>query len=185
MHTPAARTLAGWTPLTAFDRDLFDDYVAFTADPATTLRETSTAAHLTASALVFDDDLAHVLLCFHRKGQFWVQFGGHIEPEDESLFAAAEREAIEESGVRELTALSPGPVDLNRHALAAAFGTCRVHWDVGFAFTAPRTAKIVTSDESDDVAWWPVDALPDGAVDGLGARLARVIMSLTNLHAAD
>lgn len=185
MHTPVARTLADWTPLTAFDRDLYDDYVAFSADPATTLRETSPAEHLTASAMVFDDELTHVLLCFHRKGRFWVQFGGHIEPGDASLFAAAEREGIEESGVRELTPFSLAPVDLNRHALAAAFGTCRVHWDVGFAFTAPRAAKIVTSDESDDVAWWPVDALPDGAVDGLDTRLARAIASLTTLRAAD
>ncbi len=32
--------------------------------------------HITASYLVFDSALHHVLLQFHTKGQFWIQFGG-------------------------------------------------------------------------------------------------------------
>lgn len=178
MHTPAARTLAAWTPVTGFDHALYDDYLTFAADPAASFRDTSAAEHLTASGMVFDEDRTHVLLCFHRKGQFWVQFGGHLEAEDESLFAAALRETTEESGVRNLVPLSAAPVDLNRHSLAAAFGTCRVHWDVGFAFTAPRCAVPVTSSESEYVAWWPVDALPPTAVDGLQPRLARALETL-------
>ncbi|MBW8810801.1 MAG: NUDIX domain-containing protein, partial [Lysobacter sp.] len=35
----------------------------------------------------------------HRKGGFWVQCGGHLEPDDATLSAAALREATEESGI--------------------------------------------------------------------------------------
>ena len=83
-----------------------------------------------------------LLLCFHRKGLFWVQTGGHIEPGDHSVPVAALREAREEAG---LTALSliPGVLDLDRHELGAAFGPCRTHWDVGFAALATLSSPEV------------------------------------------
>ena len=84
------------------------------------------------------------------------------------------REAREESGVAGLRLL-PDPVDLDRHALGGAFGRCREHLDVAYAAVAPAGAVPRTSDESDDVAWWPVAALPDGVVADLPARLDRVV----------
>lgn len=32
----------------------------------------------------FSHDFEHVLLCYHRKGQFWVQPGGHLEAAEET-----------------------------------------------------------------------------------------------------
>ena len=52
--------------------------------------------HLTASCFVLSPDLGQVLLTHHRKGGFWVQLGGHLEPTDTSLADAARREAREE-----------------------------------------------------------------------------------------
>ena len=49
-----------------------------------------------------------------------------------------------------------------------------MHWDVGYALLADPAAATAVSDESDDVAWFPVDALPDGAVTDLPRRLAAV-----------
>ena len=63
------------------------------------------------------------------------------------------------------------PIDVDRHALSNRFGRCTVHWDVGFAAIASDDAQPVVSDESDDVAWWPVDALPPDAAPGLADRL--------------
>ena len=45
----------------------------------------------------------------------WLQMGGHCEPEDATLAAAALREATEESGIAGLTLLPGGPVRLDRH----------------------------------------------------------------------
>jgi 8-oxo-dGTP pyrophosphatase MutT (NUDIX family) len=134
-------------------------------------------AHLTASALVLDATATKVLLTLHRKGGFWAQFGGHCEPGDPTLLAAAMREATEESGVDGLLAVSDEPVDLDRHALSSAFGPCAEHLDVRYAVVAPDGAAPVVSDESSDVAWFPVDALPHGAVDLdrlVGAAVAAV-----------
>jgi 8-oxo-dGTP pyrophosphatase MutT (NUDIX family) len=122
-------------------------------------------AHLTASVLVLDATASHVLLTLHRKGGFWGQLGGHCEPTDETLAGAALREAREESGIDDVQLVGDLPVDLDRHALSSAFGTCGEHLDVRYAAVVPAGAQPVTSDESHDVAWFPVDALPDGCVD--------------------
>jgi 8-oxo-dGTP pyrophosphatase MutT (NUDIX family) len=129
-------------------------------------------AHLTASALVLDHAGERVLLTLHRKGGFWGQLGGHCEPQDGTLAAAALREATEESGIAGLRLVGDAPVDLDRHALSTAFGTCGEHLDVRYAVVAPPGAEPVVSEESDDLAWFPAGALPPAAVDDLG-RLVR------------
>ncbi|HSP76112.1 MAG TPA: NUDIX domain-containing protein, partial [Cryobacterium sp.] len=166
-HVTSARSvqtlLAGWTPIDPAQRRLRNDYVAFVrAGLGSALDRDGSAEHLTASCFVFTPDLGHVLLCFHRKGQFWVQLGGHIEATDLSVAAAALREAREEGGITDLSPFGAGPgdgspvdgfpVDVHRHALSSRFGRCTTHWDIGFAAVAPADATPVTSDESEDVA---------------------------------
>ena len=102
-----------------------------------------------------------VLLTLHRKANAWFQFGGHLEVGDPTLWAAARREAREESGIDTLEPL-PRPVQLDRHTLVGSFGTCREHLDVRYAAVAPAGARARVSAESHDVRWWPVDALPEG-----------------------
>jgi 8-oxo-dGTP pyrophosphatase MutT (NUDIX family) len=118
-------------------------------------------AHLTASCLVLDASGTRVLLTLHRRAREWFQFGGHLEVGDASLWAAARREAREESGLEGLEPL-PDPVQLDRHTLVGSFGRCREHLDVRYAATAPADAVARVSVESLDVRWWPVDALPGG-----------------------
>ena len=133
------------------------------------------ASHLTASCFVLSPAGDQVLLTLHRKGGFWVQPGGHVETTDATLAQAALREAREETGMATLGLAPghPGPFDLHRHALSAAFGTCREHLDVAYLAVAEPDAAVRTSPESDDVAWWPLEQLPESAVPDLPARLAR------------
>ena len=58
-------------------------------------------------------DVTCVLLCFHQKGQLWVQLGGHVEPGDDSVAAAAYREAWAGSGLAHLVQHGMVPVDLS------------------------------------------------------------------------
>jgi 8-oxo-dGTP pyrophosphatase MutT (NUDIX family) len=154
---------------------LRDDYLAFLDERGAGASDRDSGReHLTSSCFVFTPDLSRILLCFHRKGRFWVQLGGHIDSTDPSVSAAAFREAVEEGGIV-VDPLSERPVDVDRHALTAGFGRCAVHWDVGFAAVAPLGSVPVVSDESDDVRWWPVNALPSDVPDGFGDRVRRVI----------
>lgn len=173
-----ADQLESWTPTSRHLAILRSEYLTYLADGGTATRDAS-PQHLTASTFVLSPDLQHVLLCYHRKGQFWVQVGGHVEPGDVDLAAAAAREAHEESGLVGLELLRSTPVDLDRHGLGDGFGRCAVHWDVGYVALAPADSVPVVSDESDDVAWWPVDALPAEVPPHFAGRLARVLAELS------
>lgn len=125
-------------------------------------------AHFTASCLVVDPGAEHVLLTLHPKVGRWLQFGGHLEEHDSSVAAGALREALEESGLTAATLqLRPGPAQLDRHALGSGFTRCTEHLDLRWIAIAAEGAEPVASDESDDVAWWPVDALPEDMDDSL------------------
>jgi 8-oxo-dGTP pyrophosphatase MutT (NUDIX family) len=123
--------------------------------------------HLTAGALILSADRSRVLLTLHGKARRWFHTGGHCEPRDTTLAGAALREATEESGVEGLT-IDPDPLDLDAHWVAFCGPSERVrHLDVRFLALAPAGAEPVVSEESLDVRWWPVDALPTDDADML------------------
>ena len=64
--------------------------------------------HVTASGLVLSPDGSSVLLVLHRRLGRWLQPGGHLEPGDPDIAAAARREVREETG---LTPPSPEEPD--------------------------------------------------------------------------
>ncbi|MFE6824364.1 NUDIX hydrolase [Streptomyces sp. NPDC057690] len=105
--------------------------------------------HVTASALVIDPERGRVLLTLHKKMRMWLQMGGHCEPADETVRAAALREATEESGIGGLALLPGGPVRLDRHPTPCAW-----HYDVQYAALAPAGAVEAISDESLDLRWF-------------------------------
>jgi 8-oxo-dGTP pyrophosphatase MutT (NUDIX family) len=170
------KRLEEWSPAAAAQVRLRGEYLVFVRDlQAAAVDRDGGREHLTGSCFVLTPDLSQVLLCFHRKGQFWVQLGGHVESRDKSVAAAAYREAREEGGITELRPLGTMPVDLHRHRLSSSFGTCRVHWDVGFVAFADGAAVPVVSAESEDVAWFSVDRLPAQVPEDFAVRLRTVL----------
>lgn len=161
LHADAVDVLTTWDAPDAAQARLRDAYLEHLAAHADGVAKAGPPAHLTASCVVLDPGGDQVLLTLHRRANAWFQFGGHLETGDVSLWAAARREAREESGIAELEPL-PQPVQLDRHVLVGAFGRCREHLDVRYAAVAPSGARPAVSTESHDVRWWPVDALPEG-----------------------
>ncbi|MFI8203453.1 NUDIX hydrolase [Streptomyces sp. NPDC085937] len=154
---------------------LRDAYLGHLAAHPDGLWKACGAGHVTASALVVDPERGRVLLTLHRKLRMWLQMGGHCEPGDATLAAAALREATEESGVTGLTLVAGGPVRLDRHPIPPP---CHCHFDVQYAALAAPDAVHAVSDESLDVRWFPYDEVPEVADDSvvrlLGATRARL-----------
>lgn len=177
-HDDAVEVLRRWIAPSTEQDSRRVDYLSHLALHPDALERSGPPAHLTASCLVLDANLERVLLAHHRKADAWFQMGGHLEPDDSGLRAAAWREAAEESGLDELT-LTADPVDLDRHVLAGAFGRCREHLDVRFAAIAPRGAIPQVSSESFAVRWFPLERLPDSAEPGL-RRLVSAAVATTS-----
>nr|WP_227463625.1 NUDIX hydrolase [Nocardioides lijunqiniae] len=157
--------LRGWTAPSPVQEALRLRYVAHLEAHPDGLSRDCRPDHLTASTLVLSADHTQVLLTLHAKARRWFQLGGHCEPGDPTLAGAALREATEEGGLARLR-LDPVPVQLSKHAVPFCGPDGDVHHlDVRFLAVAAPGAVPEVSEESLDVAWWPVAALPDPGSD--------------------
>ncbi|MFE9113712.1 NUDIX hydrolase [Streptomyces collinus] len=163
LYDDAVLVLKGYEDQT----ELRQAYLDHLAEHPDGLWKACQAGHVTASALVIDPEGGRVLLTLHKKLQMWLQMGGHCEPGDATLAAAALREATEESGVSGLSLLPGGPVRLDRHPIPPP---CHCHFDVQYAVVAPPDAAHTITDESLDVRWFGYDEVP-GVADASVIRL--------------
>ncbi len=169
LHSDARAVLAAWTPPNHDQAALRERYVAHLDARPDGMTRGCYPDHLTASTLVLSADGQRVLLTLHAKAGRWFQFGGHCEDGDLTLAGAAEREAVEESGIPGLR-VDPEPVQLSEHAVPFCDPRGGVHHlDVRFLAVARDDAAYDVSEESLDVRWWPVDALPDDDLTDLVA----------------
>jgi 8-oxo-dGTP pyrophosphatase MutT (NUDIX family) len=121
-------------------------------------------AHFTASAFVVDEPVARVCLVAHAKLERLLQPGGHIEPTDISLEAAALREAREETRLElAFHPTAPRPFDLDIHEIPERPGEpTHFHLDV-------RYLLVGSGEPCDGAAWYALGEEGDESV----ARLAR------------
>ncbi|MDQ1008403.1 8-oxo-dGTP pyrophosphatase MutT (NUDIX family) [Streptomyces sp. V4I23] len=167
LHDDAVLVLKGYEAREDGQAALRQTYLDHLAGHPDGMWKSCGAGHLTASALVVDPERGRVLLTLHRKLGMWLQMGGHCEPQDTTLAAAALREATEESGIPGLSLLPGGPVTLDRHAIPAP---CHWHLDVQYAALAPAGAAPAISDESLDLRWFAYDEVA-GVADASVVRL--------------
>lgn len=130
--------------------------------------------HVCGTAFVVTPDHRRLLLVQHRR-LGWSNPGGHLE-RHESSFDAACRELHEETGLVGLSLAVPGAAAV--HVTDVRHDLPHRHWNVAWAFVADMSTPLAEEDGV-PVAWFDVDALPDGAGD-LRATWAKVSRRLAD-----
>jgi 8-oxo-dGTP pyrophosphatase MutT (NUDIX family) len=172
----ARAAIAGYQPDDPRERGFQERMLQLLAMAAPTSRSHFSPGHLTASAFVLSPARDALLLILHKKLGLWLQPGGHIEPSDESLAAAARREVAEEVGLA-LPASAEGAVfDLDIHRIPARRDEPEhEHFDVRFFFQAP-TLGFTTNDEVVAARWAPLAEIDRLTTDESVLRVARKLV---------
>jgi 8-oxo-dGTP pyrophosphatase MutT (NUDIX family) len=172
----ARAAIAGYQPDDPRERGFQQRMLQLLTMAAPTSRNHFVPGHLTASAFVLSPARDALLLILHKKLGLWLQPGGHIEPSDESLAAAARREVAEEVGLA-LPASAEGAIfDLDIHAIPARRDEpAHEHFDVRFFFQAP-TLGFSTNDEVVAARWAPLAEIDRLTTDESVLRVARKLV---------
>lgn len=157
----AISMLTDWCAPDAAQDSLRHAVLAFVLARPDACRRDCEPGHVTASTIVLDHTGTRALLTLHRRLLRWVQLGGHCDDDDPDVVAAALREAVEESGVADLR-IEAELAAIHVHPVTCSLGIPTRHLDLQFVAHAPPGARIAISAESEDLRWWPVDALPAG-----------------------
>jgi 8-oxo-dGTP pyrophosphatase MutT (NUDIX family) len=167
MHDQSIRSLLAAHTTTHTDEAIFlTETTAFVQQfPDLFWQRENLTGHLTGSAWVVSPDRQHVLLIHHRALDRWFQPGGHADETDTDLLETARREAIEESGLTILTALSDHIFDIDVHEIPAKKEVpMHVHYDIRFVFESSTMdlPSEMNAAEIKNIRWVPVaDLLSD------------------------
>ena len=121
-------------------------------------------AHLTASAWVVNPERTHALMAYHKLYDSWAWLGGHADG-DWNLFRVAEKEAREESGIRQLKPVSEEPISLEvlvvtGHEKKGKYVPCHLHLNLTYLFDGnPEEILRCKPDENSGVSWIPMEEL--------------------------
>ena len=182
LHRDAITTVTGWVPADGTGREYRQRFLNLLAEQPAAVRSDNPGAHITASAMIVSADFERVLLVLHRRIGRWVQVGGHCEPADVSVSAAALREAWEESGIEGLL-IDPAPIDLDIHQVTCRHGTS-LHYDIRYAALAPPGATATVSAESAHVDWFDAGELPEPLATATARLVGPAIRATRELSGA-
>lgn len=144
--------LRGHSPVDDRERLSIELFIAHAGELVDPFNEHADDVHITASAIVIDDAVGadRVILHLHKRLNFWMQPGGHIES-GESAADGALREAREETGL-EVSHPAGGPHFVHVDVHPGPRG--HTHLDLRFVVLAPGVAPCPPAGESQQVRWF-------------------------------
>ena len=125
----------------------------------------NTAAHFTVSAWVVSPDRKQVLMAFHNLYNSWAWLGSHADG-SWNLQQVAEKEAAEESGIKNLKPLPGGIASLeiltvDGHEKRGEYVPSHLHLNVTYLFEGdPSLPLRCKADENSSVGWIAVEDIP-------------------------
>lgn len=126
------------------ERGFVADIVFFLQKQPNFWQRTTLEGHLTGSAWIISPDAQWVLLLHHRKLNRWLQPGGHVDENDESMAETAQREAREECGVPDLNWVSEDIFDVDVHEIPEKnTEPTHFHFDIRFLFVLDKETIIL------------------------------------------
>lgn len=119
--------------------------------------------HVTAGAIL-TDPTGRVLHIKHRALNRWLRPGGHLEPDDTSLLAAAQRELTEETGIPSSVVIPAGhrPLHIDAHHIPADPTKGEPehrHFDFRFLFRTSADVVELRAEEVTAAAWRHADTI--------------------------
>ncbi len=173
-----AQKLAQHTPYDPNEAAMLAQIARFVAEYENCFERTLKVGHITGSAWIIDLDRRHALLTHHRKLDRWLQLGGHSDGDANTLNVAL-REGLEESGLTTLRPVSEAIFDVDVHLIPARKNEPdHYHYDVRFLLEADRNTPLVISEESNELAWVPLEEILNLAPDASIRRMVEKSLAL-------
>lgn len=119
------------------------------------------SAHITSSAWVTNKSRDKVLMAYHRIYDSWAWLGGHADGDQNLLFVAM-KEAKEETGLTDVTAVTEDIFSLevltvDGHRKNGVYVPSHLHLNVTYLLEADEEAVIhEKADENKGVKWFPI-----------------------------
>ncbi|GAB3270550.1 NUDIX hydrolase [Larkinella harenae] len=146
----------------AFDEDeqkMLEQTIHFVEDNSDCFERHLQIGHVTGSAWILSPDRQQVILLHHYKLDRWLQPGGHADG-DSDVLRVALREAEEETGLQQISIVSPAIFDVDVHRIPARGSEPEhLHYDIRFLLEAPTDQPFIQSRETKDVRWVRCDEI--------------------------
>ncbi len=143
--------------------------------------------HITASAILLDCSLSKILLVYHNNIKKYLQPGGHIDENDETLWKSAYRELKEETGISNASFIPFDnknkniPFDIDIHKIPEnplKKEPEHIHIDFRYLFILDKEKNLkIKKDEVSEVIWKPIDEyfLMDSEKKRVAQKIKKII----------
>lgn len=148
----------------AADKGMILSYIGIF--PNTILTRENRFAHITAASMIFNKNRDKVLMIYHNIYRSWSWTGGHADGDTDMLYVA-EKEAKEETGVKNLRVLrknaDQSPMEavdvlpVWGHMKRGKYVSSHLHLNYSYLFEADEEEALhIKEDENSQVGWIPV-----------------------------